>query len=166
MTIWNELFPQSNRGKQVVPACYTALAIARIFGMVCFNDTSVDSILSYGDKLYTYVKKQRKKQLLQSNPKNLSPEEIDWYLQHEEFEIGDVPKKICIAKFLVDVEVEPEVVIGDIKAQNFEDVLDVERGLSKFFETNKFGILQAKGKSFVYAISMMNSLNVIWNFSI
>lgn len=145
MTISSELFPVSNRGKQLISSCYTALAIACIFGMICFNDQSVNSILTYGDKLYTYVQKIRKAQILANNPKNLTSGEIDWLLDHEEIQIGDVPKKICIFKFLVTIDVEPEVVIGDIKAQQFEDVVDLKRGIKKFFEENKYGILQAKG---------------------
>lgn len=145
-TIFSEVFPQPNRGKQSIPTSYAALAIARIFGMICFNNFSVDSILSYGDKLYTYVKKTRKEQVLKRNINKLTNGEVDWMVENEEFQIGDVPKKICISNFMVSVEVEPEVVVGDIKAQNFEEVLDVKRGLEKFFETRKFGIVQAKGE--------------------
>lgn len=122
---------------------------------MCFNDLSVDSILSYGDKLYSYVKRHRKEQLLKNNLKNLSQGEIDWLLEHEDFEIGDVPKKICISKFLISIEVHPEVVVGDIKAQNFEEVLDVKRGIEKFFNTNKFGILQAKGKCHKFSLELV-----------
>lgn len=145
MTIFSEMFPVTNRGKQMIPTCYTALSIARCFGMLPFNNGSVDSVLSYGDRLYTYVKKSRKKQLLKSNPKNLSEGEIDWLMENEEFEIGDIPQKICIFRFLVTVEMNPEVVVGDIKAQNFEEVMDVKQGMEKFFETHKYGIIQAKG---------------------
>lgn len=147
MTIFSELFPESNRGKQLLPTCYAALAVVRIFGMLCFNNQTVDSILSYGDKLFTFVKKMRREQILQNNAKNLLTGEIDWLLENEEFQIGDVPKKVCLSKFLVTIEVEPEVVVGDIKAQNIEDVVDVHRGLKKFFETRKYGIMQAKGKN-------------------
>lgn len=147
MTIFSEMFPEANRGKQLVPTCYTALAIARIYGMLCFNKDSVDTILSYGDKLLTYARKKRKEHILQNNPKNLTPDEVDWILDHEEFEIQDVPKKICISNFLVNINVEPEVIVGDIKAQNFEDIMDLHQGLTKFFETKKYGILQAKGNA-------------------
>lgn len=148
MTIFNELFPRSNRGKQQIPTCYMSLAIAYVFGMLCFNDNTVDCILRYGDKLYTYVKRLRKGQLLQNKTANLSEGEIDWLLENEEFEIGDIPKKICVSKFCIDVNVESNVVMGDIKAQNFEDILDVKRGLEEFFQANQFGILQAKGKRY------------------
>ncbi|CAH1118614.1 unnamed protein product [Phaedon cochleariae] len=144
MTIFNEFFPLHNRGKQEIATCYAALAIAFIFSMVCFNDFSVDTILSYGDKLFSYVKRLRKKQLLSDLQNKLSEDEVDWLIQHEEFNIGDVPKKICISKFMVDVKVLPEVIVGDIGAQSSEDILDVQRGLEEFFKANKYGILQAK----------------------
>lgn len=147
MTIFSELFPEPNRGKQQVPTCYTALAIARIFGMLCFNDPSVDTILSYGDKLFTYVKKKRKELILKNNPKNLTEDEVDWIMEHEEFGIHDVPKKICISKFLVNIELQPDVIEGDIKAQNFEDIMDLHEGLVQFFEKMTYGILQAKGEN-------------------
>lgn len=145
MTIFSELFPKSSRGKQLIPTCYAALMILFVFGILCFSDYSVDAVLSYGDRLFTYVKRNRKEQILRDNRKNLSEDEIDWLLEHEEFRIEDVPNKVSICKFLVCVNVEPEVVIGDINAQNFEDVFDIKRGLEKFFQTYSYGILQAKG---------------------
>ncbi|KAG5865092.1 hypothetical protein JTB14_025599, partial [Gonioctena quinquepunctata] len=142
-TIWDNMFPLQNRGKQSIPVCVSALAIANVFGMVCFNNHSVDSILLYGDKLFTFVKRMRKKQLLQDTQKKLSEDEVDWLIQHEEFEIGDIPRKICISKFLIDAFVEPDVILGDINAHN-SDVLGVRRGLEEFFKTHKYGLLQAK----------------------
>lgn len=145
MTIFGELFPEKNRGKQLIPSCFAALAIARLFGILCFNNESVDSILSYGDRLYTHVKRKRKEQILRDNPRNFSKDEIDWLLDNEDVDIDDIPKKLCISNFLATIEVELEVVVGDINAQNFEEILDVKRGLEKFFETNNYGILQSKG---------------------
>lgn len=49
---------------------------------------------------------------------------------------------------MVEVSVQPDFIVGDTKAQDFEDVLDVLRGLKKFFVDSKYGVLFAKGKTF------------------
>ncbi|XP_030747483.1 uncharacterized protein LOC115875982 isoform X2 [Sitophilus oryzae] len=145
LDLTHELFPHSNRGKQTLTASLIALAVAHTYEITCFVSTTPDSILVYGDKLYTYMKKSRKLQLLGDPKINLKEDEIDWIVQHEEFSINDIPKKICLAQFMVEVGVKPELVVGDIKAQNFEDLFDVQRGLQKFFEEATYGILFAKG---------------------
>ncbi|XP_074039685.1 uncharacterized protein [Leptinotarsa decemlineata] len=147
MNIFDELFPIQNRGKQIIPVCYAALLIAHAFEIVCFNDFSVDSILCYGDKIFTFVKRMRKKQLLADSRKKLSEDEIDWLIQHEDFELSDIPKKICISKFLNEITVEPNVVVGEVNARNSENILDVKRGVEEFFKTRNYGILQAKDLS-------------------
>lgn len=60
---------------------------------------------------------------------------------------------------MVEVSVEPDFIVGDTKAQDFEDVLDVLRGLEKFFEDSKYGVLFAKGKTFelIIKISLCNA---------
>nr|CAH7728598.1 unnamed protein product [Callosobruchus chinensis] len=78
LTIWHPMFPESNRGKQTLAMCVSALLIYRIFTIVCFNDTTVDSILTYGDKLHTFMKKTRKKELMEMVDKKLKEDEIDW----------------------------------------------------------------------------------------
>ncbi|VEN60728.1 unnamed protein product [Callosobruchus maculatus] len=80
MTIWHPLFPENNRGKQTLAMCISALLIYRIFTIVCFNDTTVDSILTYGDKLHTFMKKTRKKELMSMVDKKLKEDEIDWFV--------------------------------------------------------------------------------------
>ncbi|CAG9829599.1 unnamed protein product [Diabrotica balteata] len=151
MTITNEMFPQQNRGKQQLTTTIAALAVAFIFCVVCYNDTSVDSILKYGDKLFTFIKNYRKKQLKQltcecENTRNkLCDEDIGWLIQNEEVTLNDIPKKFCISRFMVIINIEPDVVVGDVNAQDFEDINDVKRGLRKFFENHQFGVLQAKG---------------------
>ncbi|XP_028139261.2 uncharacterized protein LOC114333567 isoform X2 [Diabrotica virgifera virgifera] len=151
MTINNEMFPQQNRGKQQLTTTIAALAVAFIFCVVCYNDYSVDSILKYGDKLYTFIKNHRKKQLKQwgcecENIQNkICDEDIKWLIQNEEVTLNDIPKKFCISRFMVTIDIEPDVIVGDVNAQDFEDINDVKRGLRNFFENNHFGVLQAKG---------------------
>ncbi|XP_060534309.1 uncharacterized protein LOC132706789 [Cylas formicarius] len=144
LDLTHEVFPGANRGKQTLTTSLVALAMAHIYEMTCFVAPTPDTILAYGDKLYTYMKRARKKQLLEDGGNRLSEDEVDWLLQHEEFSISDIPNKICISKFMVHVEIEPAVVSGDVKAQDFEEVYDVKRGLQKFFERNRYGILTSK----------------------
>ncbi|XP_050312068.1 uncharacterized protein LOC126747451 [Anthonomus grandis grandis] len=145
LDLYHDLFPISNRGKQGLTASIVALAIVHLFEVICFTETTPDSISVYGDKLFTFLKRQRKKWLRDDPNTNLKPDEIDWLVEHEELEITDIPTKICISKFMADVEIEPDFITGDIKAQDFEELLDVKRGLEKFFESAKYGVLYAKG---------------------
>ncbi|XP_056633874.1 uncharacterized protein LOC130443328 [Diorhabda sublineata] len=150
MTLCNELFPKENRGKQQLPTAYVALATAYIFSIVCFNECSIDTILKYGDRLCTFIRNYRKNQLMKFNcncgrDTRLCDDEINWVVQHEKITLKDIPKKMCLSKFMVNVDVESNVVVGDINAQNFEDTLDVKRGLSNFFENHQYGLLEAKG---------------------
>lgn len=73
--------------------------------------------------------------------------QIDWMLQHEDFSITDIPKKICVAQFMVELTIAPGLIEGDIKAQNFEEILDVKRGLEKFFEDSIYGVLCARSRN-------------------
>ncbi|XP_076256073.1 uncharacterized protein LOC143193632 [Rhynchophorus ferrugineus] len=145
LDLTHNLFPEGNRGKQGLTASIIALAVANIYEITCFASTTPDTIMVYGDKLYTYMKKIRKKQLKEDRRIKLKDDEIDWVMKHEDFKLTDIPKKICLSKFMVEVQVEPNKIVGDVKAQSFEDILDVKRGLDKFFEDSKYGILQSKG---------------------
>ncbi|KAL1502116.1 hypothetical protein ABEB36_007308 [Hypothenemus hampei] len=147
LDISHQLFPESNRGRQGLTCSIMALAIAHIFEMTCMLRCVPDTIIVYGDKLFTFIKRLKKKQLLSDPNTNLKEDEIDWVVQHEDFTIRDMPKKICVAQFLVDVSINPNFVTGDIKAQNFEEILDVERGLKRLFEEAKYGVMEAKGIS-------------------
>nr|CAI5839704.1 unnamed protein product [Callosobruchus analis] len=146
MNIWHPMFPENNRGKQTLAMCVSALLIYRIFTIVCFNDTTVDSILTYGDKLHTFMKKTRKKELMSMVDKKLKEDEIDWLLDNENFTVADVPKKICVSKFMAHVTIEQSVVTGDITAEEEDsEVLNLEKGILKFSENANLGLLQCKG---------------------
>ncbi|KAJ8954144.1 hypothetical protein NQ318_005738 [Aromia moschata] len=142
--LMHPMFPEDNRGKQQIPASLVALGIVSTFSLLCFNEFSVDTILTYGDKLLSFVKRIRKRQLRENMEQKLNDDEIDWLVRHEEFGVGDITKKICISRFLIEVDVQPEVVTGDINAQNFEEIFDVKRGIERFFEDGRYGLLQCK----------------------
>ncbi|CAG9853719.1 unnamed protein product [Phyllotreta striolata] len=144
LSLIHETFPSFNRGRQCFMMAVCALGIVYTFGVICFNKFTVDTILKYGDRLLTWCKKIRKQQMQEYDPNKLCDEEIDWILQHEEFGVDDVPKRICIWKFMIHVECKAEVVTGDIRAEPFLRLIDVQRGVDKFFEENRFGILQCK----------------------
>ncbi|CAH1989161.1 unnamed protein product [Acanthoscelides obtectus] len=146
MNIWNPMFPEKNRDKQMLATCIAALAIYRMFTIMCFNDTTVDSILTYGDKLHTFMKKTRKRELMGLVDKKLTEDEIDWLLDNENFTVSDVPKKFASPNSWFTVTIEPDVVTGDITAQDDdEEVLNVAKGIQKFCEnSNNLGLLQCK----------------------
>lgn len=44
--------------------------------MMSFNEFTVDSILTYGDRLYTFVKRSRKKNIQMNADKKLNEDEV------------------------------------------------------------------------------------------
>lgn len=139
-----EMFPERNRGRQAIANCYTALAFAHLYTMKMFRRATIDSILKYGDRLHTFTNNLRRNDLKNNKELNLKEEEIEEILGDEPFGVDDLFKTFAIGDDQVSVEVEPFCVVGEINAQDFEDVLDVRRGLDKFFAENKSGILCGK----------------------
>lgn len=56
----------------------------------------------------------------------------------------EILRKFCIGTDQVMIDVQSDVVKGDINAQDSEDIYDVKRGLESFFANHKYGMLEAK----------------------
>ncbi|EFA04883.1 hypothetical protein TcasGA2_TC014944 [Tribolium castaneum] len=136
------LFPVCNRGKQSLPMCLVSLAFASLFALEKFTQEVVDNILSYGDRLYTVVRKLRAKELKESL--ELSDDEIEQILKDSKFELRDYPKRICMGEKLAIWEGSFEVIVGDITSKEPESVPNVTSGLETFFGEHQFGILACK----------------------
>lgn len=142
----NELFPESNRGKQTIPNCYTALAFALLFSPSQFKPETVDSILKYGDRLYTFTKKQRLKALKeQQKSLGLSDLEVQAITDKDTYDFKDFPRKFCTGEARVDFGITPEFLTGDLYAKDLENPIDVKKALEKYFSEYKYGIMCAKG---------------------
>lgn len=141
----NELFPGSNRGKQTIPNCYTALAFAFLFTPSQFKTETVDSILKYGDRLYTFTKKQRQKDLKEQKGLGLSDAEIEEIANNETYELMDFPRKFCTGEARVDLGITLEFLKGDINAKDTENPMDVKTALELYFTEYKYGLVCAKG---------------------
>lgn len=100
----HEMFPASNRGKQTVPNCFAALAFAYLFIAGIFKPTTVDAILKYGDRLYTFAKRQRASELKANKDLGLTAEEIDVVVDNERYGLADFNRKFCIGDMQVRVE--------------------------------------------------------------
>jgi hypothetical protein len=137
----DELFPEVNRGKQEIPMCMVALAFASLYALSKFTQPVVDSILAYGDRLYTLACKMRAKELKENKDLGLSDEEIEAILKSVEFRIMDYPKNICMGEKLVKWEAKMEVILGDTTSKEPEAIPNIPSGLTTFFEEHKFGIL-------------------------
>lgn len=141
----NELFPKNNRGKQTIPNCYAALAFAFLFSPTQFKSETIDSILKYGDRLYTFTKKQRQKALKEEKGLGLSDLEIEAIADNENYDLLDFPRKFCTGEAKINIGVAPEFLKGDICAKNLDNPLDVKTALQIYFTEYKYGILCAKG---------------------
>ncbi|XP_044260521.1 uncharacterized protein LOC123008654 [Tribolium madens] len=152
------LFPIVNRGKQSLPMCLVSLAFASLFALEKFTQDVVDGILSYGDRLYTVVRKLRIKELKESL--ELSDDEIEQILKDTKFELRDYPKRICMGEKLAIWEGSFEVIVGDITSKETEGVPNVTTGLQTFFEEHQFGILTCKD----YPVGVWKSDEVFYMF--
>lgn len=140
----NEIFPIHNRNKQALTNCYSALAFACLYATAKFKYHTVNAILKYGDRLYTFTKNQKKQAMRRDKDLELTAEEIEQLVNIYEYQIEDVVRKFCIADDLVTVNLTACHISGDIKAKNTENILDVKRGLETYFEGNSFAILSAR----------------------
>jgi len=61
---------------------------------------------------------------------------------------------------MAEVTIVPNYIVGDTKAQNFEDVLDVKRGLEKFFTDCTYGILTSKSKITAFKVTVILKKNL------
>lgn len=149
INLLNEMFPKSNRGKQSIPCCCVFLAFAHIYPLSIFKSSTIDKILCYGDKLFSFVKRWRRQKLLNCIGDKLAGIDIEAYLDNEKFGISDMTRKICILKNLVNFAIDIDVICGDINAAESESEtepfpLNCVKGLEKFFEENNYGLFQSK----------------------
>lgn len=145
MNQMNQLFPEKNRGRQMIPNCYSALAFSVLYSVAKFKSATINSILKYGDKLLTYTKKHRIKEWKNTNM-GLTDEEMEAIVGDQNFGIEDTCRKFCIGENMCTVEVEKDFMQGDINAvDDFEEVLNVKKALTKYFENYKCCLLSSKG---------------------
>lgn len=152
------IYPICNRGHQHSAMCMAALAFAKLFEISEFKAITVNDILKYGDRMHTCIIKSKLDNLTSLNDPLLTEEEVCVCLNKQRVEPADVMKMFLIGPWKVTTEVTPKVVEGDIHATENDEILNVEKGLEKFFENENFGILHAKqlsvgvfkGNSFFY----------------
>lgn len=138
------MFPESNRGQQTIANCFTAIGFFHLYDLMTFKSTTVDNVLKYGDRLLTFTKKLRRANLGENKYFKLTPSQIDAIINGETFGINDIFKVFSIDEVQVTIEVEEYTVTGEINADTKDVIFNLPRGISKFFEENKFGILCAK----------------------
>lgn len=138
------MFPPHNRGKQSVAISYAVLAYAKRFALSKFSGTTVNDVLKYGDRIYSATRRIRHEELKRNKELPLSDLEIEHVLDGQSYGVEDIVRAFCIGPDQVQVHVTPEVVVGDINAQNSEEVMDVKRALESYFEEHRSGILSCK----------------------
>ncbi|XP_045457976.1 uncharacterized protein LOC123668250 [Melitaea cinxia] len=116
---------QPNRDNQDAANAVMGIVVDHIEPYIHWKPKLLDAILKYGDRLYTLSLPNA------SSPPKLCPTEIQ--------------KEFHVTSFNVKLEIEADAVTGDMKARETGAVLNLRRGLLKFFESNKYGVLCAKG---------------------
>ncbi|XP_041970484.1 uncharacterized protein LOC121726907 [Aricia agestis] len=113
-----------NRDHQDVANAVLGIVVDHIEPHVHWKGPLIDAVLQFGDRLYTRTLPYA------SYPPRLRASEL--------------PHEFHLTNFDVNLEVESDVVTGDITAGERGTVLDLARGIAKFFETNTHGIVCAK----------------------
>ncbi|XP_045538552.1 uncharacterized protein LOC106721261 [Papilio machaon] len=121
----NYFMDQPNRDNQDAANAVMGIVVEHIEPYIYWKTSLVDAILKYGDRLYTTSLPRA------ANPPRLTPEEVQ--------------PQFHVTNFNVRLEVEGDVVQGDIKAGNSGAILNLRRGLKTFFESNNYGVICAKG---------------------
>ncbi|XP_047542515.1 uncharacterized protein LOC125075018 [Vanessa atalanta] len=116
---------QPNRDNQDAANAIMGIVVEHIEPYIYWKPKLLDAILKYGDRLYTMSLPRA------SAPPRLTPDEVQ--------------KEFHVTTFNVRLEVESDVVTGDIKAGESGTLLNLRRGIIKFFESHKYGVVCAKG---------------------
>ncbi|KAL0809225.1 hypothetical protein ABMA28_011444, partial [Loxostege sticticalis] len=113
-----------NRNNQDAANSIMGIVVEHIEPYLHWKPELIDAILKYGDRLYTMSLPRA------AVPPHLEPREVE--------------REFHVTSFNVKTELESNVVMGDIKAGGSGGVLNLKRGLNRFFETYKHGVLCAK----------------------
>ncbi|KAF2880315.1 hypothetical protein ILUMI_25857 [Ignelater luminosus] len=144
MSYIHEIFPDHNRGKQSVAMCYTALAYVKRFAVSKFKNVTVDVILKYGDRLHAATRRIEYNKLKRNKELGLTDQEIEERLNKIDWGIYDVATAFCIGVDQMQAEVSPDIIKGELYANESQEILDVKRGLTSYLDENRSGILTAK----------------------
>ncbi|XP_061381599.1 uncharacterized protein LOC116776672 [Danaus plexippus] len=120
----NYFLDEPNRDNQDAANAVMGIVVEHIEPYIHWKPQLLDAILKYGDRYYTLSLPGA------SNPPKLKASELQ--------------SQFHVTSFNVKVEVEQDVVCGDIRAAGGGGALSLNRGLQKFFETYKYGVLCAK----------------------
>ncbi|XP_038219835.1 uncharacterized protein LOC119838096 [Zerene cesonia] len=120
----NYFLDQPNRDNQDVANAAMGIVVEHIEPYIYWKAAVLDSLLKYGDRLYSMSLPRA------SNPPKLRPAEL-------------VPN-FHVTTFNVKMDVESDTVTGDIKAGDTGPVVGLKKGINRFFESNKHGILCCK----------------------
>ncbi|KAK9886347.1 hypothetical protein WA026_015864 [Henosepilachna vigintioctopunctata] len=156
----NEMFPLENRGKQEIPTILTALAFAKLYAMSKMKSQHIASILCYGDRLFTHMKRLRKAQLEADVVLNLLEEEIKAIMKNEVYDWETYSDALVIGDFKVEMKITKNFLTGDTNAKNVEGVLDLKAALDKLFETSTYGIIDCKA----YLVGVWKGATVYYMF--
>ncbi|CAB3257560.1 unnamed protein product [Arctia plantaginis] len=113
-----------NRNNQDTANSVMGIVVEAIEPYTYWKPELVDAVLKYGDRLYTMSIPNAKK------PPYLEPREIVTEFQ--------------VTNFNVRLEVEPDVVTGDLKAGETGGLLNLRRGLANFLAEHQYGVICAK----------------------
>lgn len=154
------MFPEHNRGKQQLAMCFAAIGYVKRFAVSRFNTTTINDILKYGDRLYSATRKIRMDGLRNNKNLGLSGAEIEEILNQQQYGVRELIRAFCIGLDQIQIQVVENVYTGDVNAKATSDILNVPRGVSEFFGSYKYGILQCKN----LAVALWRGVNVFYMF--
>ena len=146
----DESFPEGNRGKQQAANCFLFFAFTTLFSIKKFNSRTIDIILTYADRLYTYTTLARIAELRTRNGLKLNDEEINNIVRNECFGLREITKNFCLEADKVSVQTYYDYTKGELNAKDLDEENNVYKALTLLFADKNMGVVEAKG--FLYAI--------------
>lgn len=121
----NYFMDQPNRDNQDAANAVMGIVVHHIEPYTFWKPELLDAVLKYGDRLYTMSIGNA------SAPPQLKPKEM--------------VSQFHVTNFNVKLEIEGDVIGGDIKAGETGSVNSLKKAITSFFTSQKYGVLCAKG---------------------
>ncbi|KAH9630875.1 hypothetical protein HF086_014616 [Spodoptera exigua] len=121
----NYFLDQPNRDNQDAANAVMGIVVDHIEPYMFWKPELLDAVLKYGDRLYTMSIGNAE------SPPRLKPDEM-------------VPE-FHVTNFNVKLDIDGDVIRGDIKAGETGSVNSLKKAITSFFTTEKYGVLCSKG---------------------
>lgn len=124
----DESFEEENQGLQGLTMPVVALVSASETPPARWSSETVDETVREGDAYYNWCK----------------PAETEEEIEEKPFLVQDLKKNLYFKNRKVIIDVEDSAVVGNLLASDDSELLNLKKGLRRFFEDKQYGIVEAR----------------------